>query len=194
MDRISGKIIKYAGVWQSDVLIMTQPLAVGDDTIHVKSGTQSIRAIEDDIISIKLDGIRMVCRYINSSTLEILNSPIRSKDIAASAELVVYKHIIAESPEDLVTKYELNQLQSIANSSASILIADVSGLSTASYDLTLVSYSGKVSMQILEKIGNSYEMSDVDYGITNQLLTWHSMTPIPDGIAIISFIPSKSIV
>lgn len=194
MDRISGKIIKYAGVWQKDVLLMTQPLAVGDTVIHVKSGTQAIRAIEDDIISIKLDGIKMICRYINSSTLGIVDSPVRSKDIDTSAEIVVYKHINAKSPEDLVTKYELNQLQSIANSSSSILIADVSGLNTASYDLALINYTGQVTMQILEKIGNSYELSDVDYTIINQLLTWNSMTPIPEGIAVISFIPSKSIV
>lgn len=193
MDRISGKIIKYAGVWQKDVFSLATPIAIGATQISVTKGTQSISAIEDDLISIKIDGIRMICKLVNSTTLEIVESPTRSADIQTTATVLVYKHLVSNAPEDLVTRFELNQLKMLANSSSTVLIADVSGKSNDTYDLNMIDYDGQITLQILEKIGNAYEISDVEYTINNNYLEWDSMTIIPEGIAIISFLPSKNI-
>lgn len=194
MDKISGKIIKYAGNWNSNIFTLVKNIAISDKTITVLKGTNVLQAIEGDLITMLVGTTKFVCKYNNTNILTIVSPVTRADVILANSSVAVLEHLLSLAPEDLVTRFELNRINTTINIATLTILTDIINANSASYDLSKLELEiGNVNFEVIEKIGNKYESSTVDWTINNKILQWSSMTAIPNAIGIISIMPSKKL-
>lgn len=192
MDKIFNKIIKYGGTWSKNVFSLASGVKSDAAILSINWGSEKLNLIDGDILRLEIASSNFIVEYCQSTPneLKILESSSHG-DISQLEEVSVLIHLQSKSPEDIPTAFELNRISKRLESSAEVHIVSAPSDKTEDrINVSSVRNDRKFIMELLESDGIEVFKSDILTLDENSYIHWHSLTPIPNGVFVIQFLPN----
>lgn len=192
MDKIFNKIIKYGGVWSQNVFSLGKSIEVADTTIHVLYGSERFELIDGDILKMEIDSVVFIVEYCRSTPdeLKILLSTSRTRSISQLTPVYTLIHLKSSSPEELPTNFELNRIVKKLKSTPEVhIIAVPSNVTEGRINVSTTRNNRQFKLELLETDGSEVFTSELTYLDEVAYIHWYSMTRIPSGVFILTFLP-----
>lgn len=105
-----GNPLKYSGEWIKNPFSLEQNITMNDKFVAIKTSLPK-RFFAGQELTIWVAGVKMKCRYVSESEMEIMSHDINFNVIQKSATLYVLNNFSAEYSEELVPKSELDSIE-----------------------------------------------------------------------------------
>lgn len=137
-----GNPLKYSGEWLKNPFTLEQNITKNDKIVRIKTSLPKKFFAEQEL-TVWVVGVRMKCRYISDTEIEIISYDNVFNVIQQSATLYVLDNFSAVYSEELVPKSELSSLE-------------------RKFERVIESLSFNHIQRGLTFIGNFNQLSDVD--------------------------------